>query len=276
MMPKKGPIISNLRKDQILKSISEGRHIDGRELISQRPLEITPGIIEKAEGSASVRLGETHVIAGVKVGVSTPFPDTPSEGILIVNAEVLPTASEYQEPGPPDEDSIELARVVDRGIRESKMVDFSKLLIEPAKQVYTVFVDISVLGMDGNLFDASSYAAVAALMTSSFNVYRMENDIPVRTEDKMAMPLADLAVSLTFAKIGGSIVLDPTWEEEGIMDARLTAVYDSDGRICAMQKGGSGGLKIDDVFQIVDAGKAKYLDIRKKIEEAVENAKSGN
>ncbi|MEM3241805.1 MAG: exosome complex protein Rrp42 [Conexivisphaerales archaeon] len=275
-MPKKGPIISNLRKDQILKSISEGKHIDGRELSKQRSLEIVPGIIEKAEGSASVKLGDTHVIAGIKVEVGTPFPDTPSEGILIVNAEIFPTASEYQEPGPPDEDSIELARVVDRGIRESKMVDFSKLVIEPAKQVYVIYVDIGVLGMGGNLFDASSYAAVAALMTSSFNVYRIDGDIPVKTDEKMAMPITDFAVSLTFAKIGGSIVIDPTWEEEGIMDARLTAVYDNDGRICAMQKGGSGGLKIDDVFQMVDLGKAKYLDIRKKIVEMVENAKSGN
>ncbi len=276
MMPKKGPIISNLRKDQILKSLSEGKHIDGRELLSQRSLEIMPGIIEKAEGSASVKLGDTYVVAGVKVGISTPFPDTPNEGILIVNAEVLPTASEYQEPGPPDEDTIELARVVDRGIRESKMVDFSKLVIEPAKQVYTVFVDVSVLGMDGNLFVASSYAAVAALMTANFNIYKMDGDVAVKTDDKMAMPISDLAVSLTFAKIGDNIVIDPTWEEEGVMDARLTAAYDSDGRLCAMQKGGSGGLKIDDVFQIVDAGKAKYLDIRKKIVEAVENAKSGN
>ncbi len=276
MMPKKGPIISNLRKDQILRSLSEGKHIDGRDLMVQRPLKIVPGIIEKAEGSASVKLGDTYVVAGVKVGISTPFPDTPNEGILIVNAEVLPTASEYQEPGPPDEDTIELARVVDRGIRESKMVDFSKLVIEPAKQVYTVFVDISVLGMDGNLFDACSYAAVAALMTSSFNVYRMDGDVAVKTEDRMAMPISDIAVSLTFAKIGNSIVFDPSWEEEGIMDASLTAAYDSSGRLCAMQKGGSGGLKIDDVFQMVDLGKAMYLDIRKKIEEAVENAKPGN
>jgi exosome complex component RRP42 len=276
MMPKKGPIISNLRRDQILKSLKEGKHIDGRDLLDQRSIMIVPGIIEKAEGSAMVKLGDTHVIAGVKVGLSTPFPDTPNEGILIVNAEVLPTASEYQEPGPPDEDSIELARVVDRGIRESKMVDFSKLVIEPGKQVYTVFVDISVLGMDGNLFDASSYAAVVALMTASFNTYKLVDGIPVKTDDKIAMPISDLGVSLTFARIGDTIALDPTWEEESIMDARLTAVYDSEGRLCAMQKGGSGGLKIDDVFQIVDVGKAKYLDIRKKIVEAVENAKSGS
>jgi len=276
MMIKKGPIISNLRREQMLRSLSEGKRVDGRDLLAQRPLKIEPGIIEKAEGSASVKLGDTHVIAGVKLGIGSPFPDTPDEGILIVNAEILPTASEFQEPGPPDEDAIELARVVDRGIRESKMIDLSKLVIEPGKHVYTVFVDISVLGMDGNLFDASSYAAVAALMTASFNVYRVEEGSLVKTEERMAMPISDMAVSMTFAKIGNSIVFDPSWEEEGIMDASLTVAFDSSGRLCAIQKGGSGGLKIDDVFKMVDLGREMYLDIKKKIDEAVGNAKPGS
>ncbi len=272
MMPRKNLLVSAVRKEQILKSLAQGKRVDGRGLLDYRPLNITPNVIEKAEGSALVKLGDTHIIAGVKIGVGTPFPDTPNEGILIVNAEILPTASEYQEPGPPDEDSIELARVVDRGIRESKMIDFSKLVIEPGKHVYTVYVDISVIGMDGNLFDASSYAAVVALMTTKYYPLINQNGNLVKGSEKVSLPIQDLGISTTFAKIDNYIIVDPTWEEESIMEARLTMVYDKSGNICAVQKGGNGGLLIDDVLKIVDLAKSKSEEMRKVLEGVISNA----
>src|SRR5258708_586550 len=97
--------------------LSKGTRLDGRGLADIRDLTITTNVIEKAEGSCRVKLGNTELIAGVKVNLGTPFPDTPDKGLLIVSAEVLPLASPYAEPGPPDENTIELARVADRGIR---------------------------------------------------------------------------------------------------------------------------------------------------------------
>ncbi|MGC8568553.1 MAG: exosome complex protein Rrp42 [Nitrososphaeria archaeon] len=274
MMPRKNLLVSAIRREQILKSLAQGKRVDGRGLLDYRPLTITPNIIEKAEGSAYVKLGETQVVAGVKIGLGSPFPDTPNEGILIVNAEILPTASEYQEPGPPDEDAIELARVVDRGIRESKMIDFTKLAVEPGKHVHVVYVDISVVGMDGNLFDAASYAAVTALLTTRFYPYVLQDGSLTRAAEKTGLPVQDLAVSTTFAKIENYIVVDPTWEEESIMDARLTVVYDRSGNICAMQKGGSGGILVDEVFSIVDLAKSKSEEMRKVLERVVQDAGS--
>ena len=121
-----------------------------------RPLEIELGIIGKADGSSRVRLGNSEVVAGVKVETGEPFEGLENKGALILQAEVLPTASPHIEPGPPDEETIELARVVDRGVRESEMVDLDKLALIPGKVVYTIFVDCSIINYDGNLFDASS------------------------------------------------------------------------------------------------------------------------
>ena len=67
---------------------------------------------------------------------------------------------------PPGEDAIELARVVDRGIRESGMVDVEQLCIVPGEEVWMCFVDIYALDYDGNLFDAANLAAVSALRTA--------------------------------------------------------------------------------------------------------------
>src|SRR4030043_448653 len=153
-------IVTRVRQKQIGQSIDAGKRLDGRGLTDYREFTIEEGLIERAEGSARIRLGKTDVLVGVKVGTGEPFPDTPNDGVLTVNAELVPLASPAFEPGPPDESSVELARIVDRGIRESKMIDSSKLCIEAGKKVFVVFVDVYVLNHDGNLIDASALRSV--------------------------------------------------------------------------------------------------------------------
>src|SRR3954462_8269737 len=157
-------IVEHLRKQQMWDAISNGKRLDGRNLDELRTLNIELGIIKKANGSARVSLGNSDVIAGVKIETGEPFEGLENKGALIVSAEVLPTASPYIEPGPPDEEVVELARVVDRGVRESEMIDLEKLVLVPGKIVYTIFVDCSEINTDGNLFDATLYATVAAIL----------------------------------------------------------------------------------------------------------------
>jgi exosome complex component RRP42 len=123
--------------------IDEAKRVDGRELTEFREFKVEQGVIEKAEGSARVWLGNSDVLVGVKVETGEPFSDTPNEGVMTVNAELVPLASPTFEPGPTDESSIELARIVDRGIRESKAIDNQKLCIEAGKK--------SVCGLCGRL-----------------------------------------------------------------------------------------------------------------------------
>ena len=77
---------------------------------------------------------------------------------------------------------IELARVVDRGIRESHMIDVSQLVIEKDKSVVGVFADNVVVDYDGNLFDACSYAATAALLNSKTPTWEMVDEKPTLVE----------------------------------------------------------------------------------------------
>ena len=120
-------IVENLRKQQMNEVIASGKRLDGRSFDESRSLNIQVDVIKKANGSAWVKLGNTEVVAGVKVETGEPFEGLENKGALIVSAEVLPTASPFVEPGPPDEETIELARVVDRGIRESEMIDLRKV-----------------------------------------------------------------------------------------------------------------------------------------------------
>ncbi|MBI3859005.1 MAG: exosome complex protein Rrp42 [Thaumarchaeota archaeon] len=265
---KKNYVVETIRKTQMLELLASGQRLDGRTPEQHRPITLKVGVIQKANGSASVTLGNSEVLAGVKVATGTPFPDTPDKGLLVVNAEILPLSSPYAEPGPPSEDAIELARVVDRGIRESEMVDLTKLCLIPGKTVYTVFVDVNVMNVDGNLFDAMSYAVVAALRSAKMKKFIVKDDKVEATDEMVPIPVEKIPVSVTLARIGESLVVDPNAEEEGAMDMRITITTDDEGNVCASQKGEAAGITPEHVLQAADTSIMVGKEIRKTIIEA--------
>jgi exosome complex component RRP42 len=260
-------IVEHLRRQQMWDSISKGKRLDGRNLDEIRPIEIEFNIIKKANGSAKVKLGNTEVVAGVKVETGEPFEGLENKGALILSAEVLPTASPYSEPGPPDEETIELARVVDRGVRESQMVDLDKLVLIPGKTVYTIFVDCSIINTDGNLFDATLYAVISALISSKLPVFEIQDGKVVDIGNRQDPPITTIPISITAVKIGDAVILDPTSEEEACMDARITITTNSDGHFTALQKGSTGAFTIEQIKKAAETARIKGEDIRTKLKE---------
>lgn len=241
-------ILSLLKKDVILAGLRKGERTDGRSLYDYRNIEIKTSYVGKAEGSALVKLGETKVIAGVKIDVGTPFPDTPDKGVQIVNAELIPLASALFEPGPPGEEDIELARVIDRGLRSAEAIDMSRLVLIPGMKVWTVFIDIYPLDYDGNLIDASGLAAMSAILDTKMPVAEVKEGNIVLSEERKPLPINTRVVYVTLAKISDFIIVDPTFEEELVADARLTFAIDEDKNICGIQKGGSGSFKVKEIM----------------------------
>ncbi|MFH1210416.1 MAG: exosome complex protein Rrp42 [archaeon] len=258
-------MVEESNKKYIASLIEKDLRVDGRALDKYRDITIEYGISAKsAEGSARVTVGETIVVAGVKLEVGDPFSDKPDQGTIVVNAELLPLSSPEFESGPPDVQSIELARVVDRGIRESKALDFKKLCIKPGEKVWLVFIDIYPINDAGNLFDAAALAAFAAIKDARFPKYDEALDkieYGERTDKKL--PLENLPVACTVLKIGGKFIVDPLTEEEAAMDARLTVASLEDGNICAMQKGGIKPLNPADITKMVDLALEKSRELRK-------------
>ena len=259
-------VITRVKQKQIAQLIAKGKRLDGRDLTDYREVKVEQGIIERAEGSARVLLGKTEVMVGAKIEIGEPFLDTPNEGVLTVNAELVPLASSTFEPGPPDENSIELARIVDRGIRESKAIDLEKLCIEPGKKVFVVFVDVYVLNHDGNLIDASALAALAALLNTKMPNYEMEEGEVETRPGYNPLPMRRHPIAVTFAKINDKLIVDPWLEEEQVMDARLTIATDDDGNVCAIQKGGSGYFAPKQVLEAARIASEKAEEMRKKLD----------
>jgi len=261
----KSPIMVRVKQKQIAELVSLGKRLDGRGLTDYREIQLEVGVAGRAEGSARVRLGKTEVMVGTKIELGEPFPDVPDKGVLTVNAELVPLASPTFEPGPPKEDSIELARVVDRGVRESKMIALEELCVEPGKKVFIVFVDVYVLNHDGNLIDASALAALAALLNTKMFKYEVkEGEIKVKP-GYTPLPVKNYPIAVTFAKINDKLIVDPWLEEEQVMDARITITTDKDGKICAVQKGGYGHFTTQQILEAAKIAKEKAEELRKLV-----------
>ncbi|MFB6199469.1 MAG: exosome complex protein Rrp42 [Candidatus Nanohaloarchaea archaeon] len=258
-----------LNQETIRKMVEEDERLDGRDLDEMRDIKIEADYInETAEGSAKVTVGDTQVVVGLKVGVEEPYPDRPGKGNIVTNAELAPMAAREYESGPPQEPGVELARVVDRGIRESEAVNLEKLCINEGEDVYTLFLDIHVLNDDGNLIDASSLGAMTALMTGF--IPKFEDGNLNRDEKAMDVPLEEEPITVTGSKINGEILWDTTGEEEEARDARLTVSINEKGNVVAMQKGETEPLTQDEVMEIVDQAEDKTRVLREKLEQATQ------
>ncbi|NPE31809.1 RNA-binding protein, partial [Methanococcoides sp. SA1] len=142
------------------------------------------------------------------------------------------------------------------GIRESGAIDLNKLCITEGVEVWIVFIDVHVLNDSGNLLDAASIGAIAALMTAT---------VPGEREGRgkdVKLPIREMPVSLSFVDIGGELVIDATNNEESVSDLRVTIVTNQDGSICAMQKSGPGTLSEENFLRSVEKSREIGAQIR--------------
>jgi len=248
-------------KEHIITALKKGVRLDGRKSDEFRPITIVTNTIETAEGSAHIKCGNTELLAGVKMSTGTPYPDTPNSGVLIVGAELLPLSNPMFEQGPPTIESIELARVIDRGIRESKTIDDKALCITQGELVWMVNVDICPLNTDGNLIDLGALAAIAALKSTRLpKLVNKKADYHNKTNDYL--PVKSVPIPVTVVKVGEILLVDPSEDELSIADARLTVTTEEDGTICALQKGGDGSLTEAEVSTMIDIATEKAGELR--------------
>jgi exosome complex component RRP42 len=254
-------IMSHIRKDILVGTLDKGTRFDSRALDEYRPISVQRGVITTAEGSALARIGDTQVLAAVKFDIVKPFPDRPTEGVLVTNAELLPTASASFEPGPPDEYSIELARVVDRTIRSAECIDVNSFYIEPEKAL-GLYIDVYVLNHAGNYTDAACLAATAALLDAK--VPKVEEGKIVRGEYTGSLNPKVLPLTTTMIKVGNYWIVDPSRDEELVAETILS-IGTTPTHVCTMQKG-KGNLSKDELMDNIDIAFKRGNDIRKMLE----------
>lgn len=257
--------VTKTTKDYVLSMIAKGKRLDGRAFDEFRDVKVEFGVIGNAEGSARVKVGATEIIAGVKLELGEPYPDTPDEGVLKTGAEFLAMAAPEFEFGPPSGESIELARVVDRGIRHANAIDTKALCLVPKEKVWVVYLDMIVVNHDGNLMDAAGIAAIGALLDAKMPKLD-ENEKPIAGEHTGPLPVKEIPIPITTRKLvqdGKAVhLLDTTALEEEAIPAWLTITTRSNKNICAIQLG-AGMMHADEVIKIAETAQTIADKIRK-------------
>lgn len=260
-------------KEYIENLAAKGERLDGRDFDEFRDVDLDVGYIRKtAEGSCYVTMGGTKLIVGLKAEIGDPYDDSPESGTLITNAELGPIASEEWEAGPPTIEAVELARVVDRGLRESGIIDLEDLGIVPEEKCWLLFVDIHVLDFDGNLIDAAFLGAVAAMLAGDLPEYDEEEDELDREERGEPIPAEGIPVTLTGRKIADQIMIDTTGEEEDCTNSRLTVTLNDEGNVVSLQKGEAESMTHQDAMEILRLAEERRDDLRELVQDAVDDA----
>jgi len=259
-------IVNSIERDHIEKLLQDNRRLDGRTKNEFRDIKIETDVIGTANGSAIVHMGQTKVICGVKASFGSPWDDSPKEGALFVGFETTPLSAPEYRSGPPQPDAIEYARVTDRLIRESDIIDLERLCIIEGEKVWQLNVDIYALDDFGNLFDAAALAAFAALSTTKIPEVEVVNGEVNKLETTRPLQLSSFPISVTTYKIGDHFVVDGELREEQISDARITFGL-TENHIVSGQKGGFGAFKSDKVIEILKNSIKIASDIRAKVSE---------
>jgi exosome complex component RRP42 len=257
------PLVSKILRAHLLELAAKDERLDGRGRWEGRETSLEVNILPNAEGSAKVIMGDTIVYAGVKFQLMTPYPDRPNEGGLMCGAEVRPVAGRNWEPGPPSPESIELGRVVDRGIRESGCIDVKSLCIIPGEKAWQVILDLFAISDDGNLFDAFALAAISALKTATVpcEKYEIGPDHPL---DVSSMP-----IMCSYHKVGNRFVYDASYKEELGGDERIHITLGEANHVHSLQKGLKGIFSADEFEEIMEKAKDTSAELRKLVNSVV-------
>jgi exosome complex component RRP42 len=260
--------LDEVLRESVRTLVMSGKRPDGRAFEDFRQITLETDIISTAEGSCLIRLGDTQVLVAVKTLLGQPYSDTPDKGVLITSAELVPAASPEVESGPPmsNQKYIEIARVVDRSIRESKMIDMEKMCVQPEESVRMVFLDIHILDDVGNLIDAATLAAVLALRSGKMPKVKMKDGSPVVLEETEPFPLQSIPIECSVCKFGDKLLVDPTNEEEIAMDSKIVFGMDEREDIRALQKSGSGPWSVEDIEAGLELARLTIRELRKKLE----------
>ncbi|CAN0922477.1 Exosome complex component RRP45B [Linum grandiflorum] len=263
-------------KKFIETALASDLRIDGRTPFEYRKLTIKFG---RQDGSSEVQLGHTHVMGFVSSQLVQPYRDRPNEGTMSIFTEFSPMADPSFELGRPGESAIELGRIVDRGLRESRAVDMESLCVLAGKLVWAIRIDIHILDNGGNLVDAANVAALAALLTfrrpeCSLCGENGQEVVVHPPEVKEPLPLIvhhiPIAVTFAFFSTEHTVAVDPTHSEEAVMGGRMTVTVNASGDICAIQKAGGLGVPQSDIMRCLRLASRNAESITKKIKEAVE------
>ena len=194
---------------------------DGRSPNQIRPLEIVTGFQKHAEGSALIKLGDTHVLCAASVEEGVPgFLKGKGQGWLTAEYAMLPRSTHTRSKRDPGGRGKEIQRLIGRSLRAA--VDLEHL------GERTIHVDCDVLQADGGTRCASITGAWVALALA---IHKLVKNGVLLNANALRPPVAAVSVGV----VGGEVVLDLPYIEDSKADVDMNVVGDEAGKLIEVQ-----------------------------------------
>jgi ribonuclease PH len=224
-----------------------------------RPVEIITGYLMTAEGSALIKVGNTHVLCAATVEDTVPsFLRNSGKGWVTAEYSMLPRSTAKRTPrevskGRASGRTHEIQRLIGRSMRA--VVDTSKL------GERTVVIDCDVLQADGGTRTASITGAFVAL---SLALRKMMEFGALKT-----IPLRDYVAATSVGIVGGVPMLDLCYEEDSRADVDMNVVMTGSGKFVEVQATAEHAA-FDDaqmaaLIELARGGIARLVEIQKKV-----------
>ncbi|KAL4147120.1 hypothetical protein PRNP1_010876 [Phytophthora ramorum] len=225
---------------------------DSRAIEAARAVQLQTNVVHTAASSSLVKLGKTSVLTAIKLAVGTPAVATPDQGEIAVQVHLSPLCSNRFTVGRPSEESQSIGSQLTRIIVGSRVVEMENLGIVSGQAAWKLMVDVYCVDHDGNVLDAALTSVMAALKTLKLpatSINEADNVVSI-VEDGDATPLRveHSAYATTFAVVDGTVLIDPTSDEEDLASAVFSLSYSTNGQLCGVYKAG-GSIVAPSVMQ---------------------------
>ena len=190
-----------------------------------RPIEIEPGFMRTATGSALISIGETRVICTASAEDAVPrWLAGRGSGWLTAEYGMLPASTGERKQrdvsrGRPDGRTVEIQRLIGRSLRG--VLDFAALAER------TMYVDCDVLQTDGGTRCAAitgAYVALALACARLQSEGRLERS-----------PLSGSVAAVSCGIIDGAPLLDLDYAEDSVAEVDANVVMTGDGGLVEVQ-----------------------------------------
>jgi len=275
-------LLSNAEKTYILHGVEDNYRVDGRSRTDIRPIVVETDIVSHASGSAHLRLANTDILVGIKAELEAPLPASPNNGRLEFFVDCSANATPAFEGRGGEDLATEISRVLARAYQSPNVLDLTKLCILAGRTCWILYVDILVLEVGGNLFDAVSLAVKAALASTKIPVVSVtavdggEPEIELSDDPYTAtrLDVTRAPVLVTTTRIGNHCIVDSTPEEECCSGASLVVAVTPSGELATVKKVGGGSFHPDTLITAtklaVEVGKELNTALMDKVKQEEE------
>ena len=221
---------------------------DGRRPDELRPIEILPGFVATAHGSALISQGATRVICTASVEEAVPaWMRGRGRGWVTAEYSMLPASTGQRK-----------ARDISRGRLDGRTTEIQRLIGRSLRAVVdmeglgerTVWLDCDVLQADGGTRCASICGAWVAL--------RLALDGLVAAGTIPAVPLRDSIAAVSVGMVDGRALLDLPYAEDSRAESDMNVVMTGQGRLVEVQATAEGQTfsrdELDALLDLAEGG----------------------